>query len=74
MTRYHITWVAGLAIVLLLWQTDAYFQIKRNLTLFSEVYQEVSVRYVDEVDAGTLLRTGIDAMLTVLDPYTVLYD
>jgi carboxyl-terminal processing protease len=74
MTRYHITWVAGLSVVLLLWQADAYFQIKRNLTLFSEVYQEVSARYVDEVDAGTLLRTGIDAMLTLLDPYTVMYD
>jgi len=74
MTRYHITWVAGLAVVAWLWQTDAYFQIKRNLTLFSEVYQEVSARYVDEVDAGSLLRTGIDAMLTLLDPYTVLYD
>jgi carboxyl-terminal processing protease len=74
MTRYRITWVAVLAVVLLLWQTDAYFQIKRNLTLFSEVYQEVSARYVDEVDAGILLRKGIDAMLTLLDPYTVLYD
>jgi len=74
MTRYRITWVAVLAVVLLLWHTDAYFQIKRNLTLFSEVYQEVSARYVDEVDAGILLRKGIDAMLTLLDPYTVLYD
>lgn len=74
MTRYRITWLAAAAAIALLWQADAYFQIKRNLTLFSEVYQEISARYVDEVDAGAVLRTGIESMLTLLDPYTVLYD
>lgn len=74
MSSYRITWLAAAAALLLIWQTDAYFQIKRNLTLFSEVYQEISARYVDEVDAGTILRTGIESMLTLLDPYTVLYD
>jgi len=54
--------------------SDIFFQIKQNFTVFSEVYQEVTLRYVDEVDPQTLLRTGIDAMLESLDPYTVLID
>lgn len=54
--------------------TDVFFQIKKNFTIFSEVYQEVSNRYVDEVDPEKLMRRGIGAMLELLDPYTVLID
>lgn len=74
MKTYRATLLSVAAALLLIWQVDAYFEIKKNLTLFSEVYQEISSRYVDNVDAGTLLRTGIHSMLTLLDPYTVLYD
>jgi len=54
--------------------SDIYFLIKKNFTIFSEVYREVSLRYVDEVDPEKLMRKGIDAMLESLDPYTVLID
>lgn len=74
MSRYRTLFLAvGLAGVLL-WQADGYFQIKKNFTLFSEVYGEVSRRYVDDVEAGAMLRNGINAMLELLDPYTVLMD
>lgn len=74
MTRYRTLFLAlGLAGVVL-WQADGYFQIKRNFTLFSEVYGEISRRYVDDVEAGSMLRNGINAMLELLDPYTVLMD
>ena len=53
---------------------DIYFLIKKNFTIFSEVYREVSLQYVDEVDPEKLMRKGIDAMLESLDPYTVLID
>jgi len=53
---------------------DVYFLIKKNFTIFSEVYKEVALRYVDEVDPEKLMRKGISAMLDALDPYTVLID
>jgi len=53
---------------------DVYFLIKKNFTIFSEVYREVSLRYVDEVDPAKLMQKGIDAMLNALDPYTILID
>lgn len=53
---------------------DLYFSIKKNFTIFSEVFRTISVDYVDEVDPGQLVHTAIDAMLGTLDPYTVLID
>ncbi|MDR8389793.1 S41 family peptidase [Aliifodinibius sp. S!AR15-10] len=53
---------------------DLYFQIKKNFTIFSEVFREVSLNYVDEVDPEKLMRKGISSMLETLDPYTVFID
>lgn len=50
---------------------DLYFQIKKQLTIFSDLYKEVATLYVDEVPPETLMKKGIDAMLRELDPYTV---
>jgi carboxyl-terminal processing protease len=53
---------------------DLFFLIKKNFTLFSEVYNEISLRYVDEVNPETIMRRGLNSMLQALDPYTVLFD
>jgi len=50
---------------------DLFFQIKKQLTIFSDVYKEVAVRYVDEVAPETLMQNAIKGMLSELDPYTV---
>jgi len=49
---------------------DSYFEISKNLDIFSSVYREVNVNYVEETNPGKLVKTGIDAMLGSLDPYT----
>ncbi len=49
---------------------DRYFDIARNLDIFATLYKEVNALYVDEVNPNQLMRTGIDAMLSSLDPYT----
>ncbi len=49
---------------------DRYFQIARNLDIFATLFKEVNAYYVDEVDPEEFIRTGIDAMLESLDPYT----
>jgi carboxyl-terminal processing protease len=53
--------------------TSRYFEIAKSLTLFSGVYKEVNSYYVDEVNPTKLLKTGVDAMLQSLDPYTNYY-
>lgn len=55
-------------------QTDIYFLIKKNFSIFSKAYENVALEYVDEVDPEVLMRTGIDAMLETLDPYTVMFN
>ncbi|MEZ5015378.1 MAG: S41 family peptidase [Chitinophagales bacterium] len=46
------------------------FEIAKNIDIFTSVYKELNTYYVDDVDPNKLMRTGIDAMLESLDPYT----
>lgn len=55
-------------------QTDLYFLIKKNFSIFSETYENVALDYVDEVDPEKLMRVGLNAMLETLDPYTVIFN
>lgn len=47
-----------------------YFEISKNLDIFATLFREVNTYYVDDVDAGKLIKTAIDQMLESLDPYT----
>ena len=49
---------------------DSYFELSKNLDIFATLYKEVNTYYVDETKPGELMKTGIDAMLKSLDPYT----
>lgn len=49
---------------------DDFFEISKNLDIFATLYREVNMYYVDEIQPGKLIKTGIDAMLESLDPYT----
>ncbi|HMJ67306.1 MAG TPA: S41 family peptidase [Cyclobacteriaceae bacterium] len=49
---------------------ERYFEIAKNLDIFASLFKEVNALYVDEVNPNKLMRTGIDAMLNSLDPYT----
>lgn len=49
---------------------DDYFEISKNLDIFATLFREVNLYYVDEITPGSLMKTGIDAMLESLDPYT----
>ena len=52
-------------------QTSNNFEIAKNLDIFATMYKELNTNYVDELKSGELIKTGIDAMLESLDPYTV---
>lgn len=47
-----------------------YFEISKNLDIFATLYREVNMYYVDDIKPGDIMKTGIDAMLESLDPYT----
>ena len=49
---------------------DSFFEISKNLEIFTELYKELNIYYVDDTQPGKLMKTGIDAMLASLDPYT----
>ena len=49
---------------------DRYFEIVKNLDIFASLFKEVNALYVDEINPNKMVRTGIDAMLNSLDPYT----
>lgn len=51
-------------------QTDKYFEISKNLEIYSNVFKELNQYYVDPIEPGKMVRTGVDAMLNDLDPYT----
>jgi carboxyl-terminal processing protease len=46
------------------------FEIAKNIEIFANVYKEINANYVDETDPAQLMKTGIDAMLHQLDPFT----
>ena len=50
--------------------SNRYYEIAKNLEIFSNVYKEINMLYVDDLDPGELMKTGVDAMLESLDPYT----
>ncbi len=51
-------------------QKDRYFDITKNLEIFSNMYKELNSNYVDQIDPNQIMKVGIDAMLATLDPFT----
>ncbi|MBW6482050.1 MAG: S41 family peptidase [Vicingaceae bacterium] len=49
---------------------DSYFEISKNLDIFATLFRELNIYYVDGTEPGELIKTGIDAILESLDPYT----
>ena len=50
-----------------------YFEVSKNLDVFNTLYRKLNIAYVDETKPGQLMKTGIEAMLASLDPYTNYY-
>lgn len=49
---------------------DDLFLVSKNLDVFASLYKEIHLNYVEETNSTSLMETGIDAMLSSLDPYT----
>ncbi|RZK15460.1 MAG: S41 family peptidase, partial [Pedobacter sp.] len=59
----------GLAVISFSFKEDL-FLVSKNLDIFASLYKEININYVDDTNAPQLMKTGIDAMLESLDPYT----
>lgn len=46
------------------------FEASKNLDIFSALYKELNMSYVDDINSSEMMATGIKAMLSSLDPYT----
>ena len=49
------------------------FEVIKSMELMDLIYMNLEKYYVDAPNTGELSKTGIDAMLKALDPYTVYY-
>lgn len=68
--KYSLIFVLSITSVISLGFADNFFEISKNLDIFSSLYKELNIYYVDKTDPGDLMKIGIDAMLESLDPYT----
>lgn len=63
-----------LCVVLMAFKSDKRnFVISKHLDLFHAVFRELDMMYVDTIDVAKVVESGIHAMLSKLDPYTVFY-
>jgi carboxyl-terminal processing protease len=47
------------------------FEISKNLDIYTTLFRELNINYVDEINSGELMEEAINAMLESLDPYTI---
>ena len=50
--------------------SPSYFEITKNLDIFTTLYKELNTFYVDTLNPEKLMQSGIHGMLESLDPYT----
>ena len=48
-----------------------FFEIAKQIEIFTTLFKEVNMNYVDETNPGELMDSAIKNMLKELDPYTV---
>ncbi len=53
---------------------DNFFEIAKQIEIFTTLFKELNTNYVDETNPGDLMDKAIKAMLTSLDPYTVYFN
>lgn len=51
-----------------------FFEIAKQIEIFTTLFKELNMNYVDETNPGELMDTAIKSMLDDLDPYTKFYN
>lgn len=53
---------------------DDFFEIAKQVEIFTTLFKTVNMNYVDETNPGELMDKAIKSMLADLDPYTVYFN
>lgn len=53
---------------------DDFFEIAKQIEIFTTLFKELNMNYVDETNPGDLMDKAIKGMLASLDPYTVYFN
>ena len=51
-----------------------FFEIAKQIEIFTTLFKELNMNYVDDTNPGDLMDTAINSMLDDLDPYTQFYN
>ncbi|MDT8418240.1 MAG: S41 family peptidase [Lutibacter sp.] len=71
-------WIIGVFVGLTLLVTTAFqsdfFEIAKQIDIYTTLFKELNMYYIDEVNPAKLSNKAISSMLESLDPYTRYYD
>ncbi len=69
-TKLSLASLVGVLLIFSVAFKPDYFEISKQLDIFTNVFKEVSLYYVDETQPGELMTEAMESMLESLDPYT----
>lgn len=72
--RYLIPVVASAFLYVGVSFKDDFFEIAKQLEIFTTLFKELNTNYVDQTNPGELMDAAIKGMLASLDPYTVYFN
>ncbi|HEX8268543.1 MAG TPA: S41 family peptidase [Flavobacterium sp.] len=72
--RYIIPAVAGCLLFVGASFKEDYFEVAKQIEIFTTLFKTVNMNYVDETNPGELMDKAIKNMLAELDPYTVYFN
>jgi carboxyl-terminal processing protease len=72
--KYIIPIVASLFLFVGASFKNDFFEIAKQIEIFTTLFKELNTNYVDETNPGELMNKAITGMLSSLDPYTVYFN
>ncbi len=68
--KYLLTIAASLFLYISVSFKDDFFEIAKQVEIFTEVFKTVNMNFVDQTNPGELMDKALKSMLIELDPYT----
>lgn len=72
--KYIIPVVASVFLFVGVSFKEDFFEVAKQIEIFTTLFKELNKNYVDETNPGDLMDKSIKAMLASLDPYTVYFN
>ncbi len=68
-----VTLLLSVVLMMFAFKTD-YFEVAKQIEIYTSLFKELNLYYIDETNPATLTENAIDNILNDLDPYTKYYD